>query len=45
MQEGDTLSGIADAYGVSYLDLLAINGLTDEEARLLHPGDKIAIPR
>ncbi len=45
MQEGDTVSGVAAAYGISYLDLLAVNGLTEDEAALLQPGDVIVIPQ
>ena len=45
MQEGDTISGIADFFGVSFLDILAVNGLTEEEALLLQPGDVIVIPQ
>jgi len=45
IQEGDTVSGIAAAHGIRYLDLLAYNGLTDDEARLLQPGDVILIPQ
>lgn len=44
IQDGDTIAGIADAYGISYLDLLAANGLTEEQAELLQPGDTIIIP-
>lgn len=44
MQEGDTVSGVAAAYGIPYLDLLAYNGLTEEDATLLQPGDVISIP-
>ena len=44
MQEGDTISGIADFFGVSFLDILAVNGLTEEEALLLQPGDVLVIP-
>jgi len=45
MQEGDTVSGVAAAYGISYLDLLAVNGLTEEAALSLQPGDVIVIPQ
>ena len=44
MQEGDTISGIADFFGVSFLDILAVNGLTEEEALFLQPGDVLVIP-
>jgi hypothetical protein len=36
---------VAESYGLSYLDLLDFNGLTEEEAALLHPGDEILIPQ
>ncbi|MBI2913515.1 MAG: LysM peptidoglycan-binding domain-containing protein [Chloroflexi bacterium] len=42
--DGDTLYGIADAFGVSAEDLAAVNGL-DIEDPVLHPGDKLVIPR
>lgn len=45
MQDGDTVSGVAAAYGIPYLDLLAVNGLTEEDAALLQPGDVIVIPQ
>lgn len=45
MQEGDTVSGVAAAHGISFLDLLAYNRLTQEQAKLLHPGDVILIPQ
>jgi len=45
IQEGDTISSVAAAYGISYLDLLEYNGLTEEEAQLLHAGDTISIPQ
>jgi len=45
MQEGDTVSGVAAAHGIRYLDLLAFNGLSEDQATLLHPGDIILIPQ
>jgi len=45
IRQGDTVSGIAAAHGISYLDLLAYNSLTDQEARVLQPGDVILIPQ
>jgi len=44
MQEGDTIFGIAAFFGVSFLDILAVNGLTEEEALFLQPGDVLVIP-
>ena len=43
VQEGDTWFGIAEAFGVSAEDLVAVNGLTLDD--FLHPGDVIAIPQ
>ncbi len=43
--EGDTISGIADFFGVSFLDILAVNGLTEEDAIFLQPGDVLVIPQ
>jgi LysM repeat protein len=45
IQDGDTISGIATAHGISYLTLLEFNGLTEEEASVLQPGDVISIPQ
>lgn len=41
VQEGDTWFGIAEFYGVSAEDLVAVNGLTLDD--FLHPGDVIVI--
>jgi len=43
VQEGDTWFGIAEFFGVSAEDLVAVNGLTLDD--FLHPGDVIAIPQ
>lgn len=43
VQEGDTLSGIAQAYGVSSADIITVNGLADGDD--IHPGDVLAIPQ
>ncbi|MDO8614404.1 MAG: LysM domain-containing protein [Dehalococcoidia bacterium] len=43
VEEGDTLSSIAAAYGVSAADLAAVNGLSD--ADLISPGDVLVIPQ
>jgi LysM repeat protein len=45
IQEGETISSIAEAHGISYLDLLEFNGLSEEDATLLNPGDVISIPQ
>ncbi|TMB98679.1 MAG: LysM peptidoglycan-binding domain-containing protein [Chloroflexi bacterium] len=44
VQPGDSLASIANAYGLTYLDMLAANGLTEDQAKLLQPGDKVVIP-
>jgi LysM repeat protein len=45
IQDGDTVSSVAAANGISYLDLLEYNGMTEEDAQLLNPGDVIRIPQ
>jgi LysM repeat protein len=45
IQDGDTISSIAQAHGISYITLLEFNGLTEEDAQLLNPGDVISIPQ
>jgi LysM repeat protein len=45
IQDGDTISGIATAHGISFPTLLEFNGLTEEEASVLQPGDVISIPQ
>lgn len=40
--EDDTLSGIAETYGITVEDLMATNGLT--EADVINPGDVLVIP-
>jgi LysM repeat protein len=45
IQDGDTISSIAEAHGISYITLLEFNGLTEEDAQLLNPGDVISIPQ
>ncbi len=45
VQEGDTISGIAAFFGFTVEDLLAINGLTEQEAEMIQPGDVLAIPQ
>lgn len=42
VQEGDTLGAIAQAYGVSAEDLVAVNGLTDPN--LLYVGQTLIMP-
>ena len=42
VQEGDTLAGIAAAYGVSLEALVAANGLSDPD--LIHAGQVLVIP-
>jgi LysM repeat protein len=45
MQDGDTVSGVAAAHGIRYLDLLAFNNLSEDDATLLRPGDVILVPQ
>jgi LysM repeat protein len=45
VEEGDTASGIAEFFGVTLEDLLAVNGLTAEDAPFIQPGDVLAIPQ
>jgi LysM repeat protein len=45
IQDGDTISSIADQFGINYLELLEFNGLTEDDATLLNPGDVISIPQ
>lgn len=42
IQEGDTLGAIAQTYGVSVEDLIAVNSLTDPD--VLHVGQALIIP-
>ena len=44
LKEGDTVSGIAETFGVTVSDLLRANGLTEENAQSFVPGDQIIIP-
>jgi len=43
VRSGDTLAAIAVAYNVPIPDLLALNGLTMEQARFIQPGQKLII--
>lgn len=45
VEEGDTMFGIAEFFGVDYFELLAVNGMTEEDAPLIQPGDTIVIPQ
>lgn len=42
--EGDTPFAVAETYGASGLDLMAVNGLTDETAVALQIGDVLIVP-
>lgn len=44
IEEGDSPSSIAEVYGVNFLDIMRVNGLTDETARLLRIGQQLIIP-
>jgi len=45
VQEGDTASDIAAFFGVTVEDLLAVNGLTEEDTAFIQPGDVLVIPQ
>ena len=45
VEQDDTLFGIAEFFGISFEDLLAINGLSEEDAQFIQPGDVLAIPQ
>ncbi|TEU00744.1 MAG: LysM domain-containing protein, partial [Dehalococcoidia bacterium] len=45
VEPGDTLSGIAEYFGVSLEDLLAVNDLTMEDAAFIQTGDVLVIPQ
>ena len=42
VQEGDTLGGIAEQFGLTSADIIRANGITDAEA--IKPGDELLIP-
>jgi LysM repeat protein len=44
VEPGDTLRGIAEAFGVSVEALLDANGLTPEEGDQIRPGQELIIP-
>ncbi len=44
IKEGDTPFGIAEEYGVSGDDLMAVNGLDEEAASFLQIGDVLIVP-
>lgn len=44
VESGDTLSGIAEQFGVSVSDIIDANGLTSEEADSLQIGQELIIP-
>ncbi len=43
VQSGDTLAGIAVAYNLTIPELLQLNDLTAEQARLIYPGQKLIV--
>lgn len=43
VQSGDTLAGIAVAYNITIPELLQLNNLTAEQARLIYPGQKLIV--
>ena len=44
VQDGDTLSGIAEAFGFTWVELMNYNGLTEAEANALPIGTALIIP-
>ena len=44
VQDGDTLSGIAGAFGFTWVELMNYNGLTEAEANALPIGSALIIP-
>ncbi len=44
VQEGETLAGIAERYGFTWIDLMNYNGLTEEQAVNLQIGQELIIP-
>jgi LysM repeat protein len=43
VRSGDTLAGIAYSYNVTIPELLDLNGLTNEDARLIYPGQELVV--
>jgi nucleoid-associated protein YgaU len=43
VQPGDTLSGIAEQFGVNYMEIARANGI--ENPDLIHPGRVFTIPK
>jgi LysM repeat protein len=43
VRSGDTLAGIAVAYNVTIPDLLALNDMTADQARLIYPGQELIV--
>ena len=43
VRTGDTLAGIAVAYNVTIPDLLALNDMTPDQARLIYPGQELIV--
>ena len=44
VQEGDTFPSIAQSFGVTFEDLLVLNGLTEEGSLFIQPGEILYIP-
>lgn len=42
--KGQTISGIAKRYGVSYTDILKANGMSQKDAMRMRPGKRLVIP-
>jgi LysM repeat protein len=43
VRSGDTLAGIAVAYNVTIPELLALNNMTADQARLIYPGQELIV--
>ena len=41
IQPGETLSGIADRYGISIAEVMSLNGITDPD--LIHAGESLSV--
>lgn len=45
LQENEFPSTLGETYGVSYFDILAVNGLTEDDATFLQIGQELIIPQ
>lgn len=44
LQSGETLYSVSQSYGVSLRSVLEVNGLSEEDAKLVHAGRRLRIP-